>query len=536
VSRLRQKLKEYYSSNGSADRVVIDFPQRSYVPAFTLREPETAGELAPVKSRRWRVPALALIIVAALIAGFVIWRTRIARPSIDSLVVLPFANLSSDPQNEYLADGLTEELTNELAQWQDLRVVARTSAFQFKGKGVDVREIGRRLNVDAVLEGSFDKQGDRIRITAQLNRASNGYHLWSRAFEARSQDMMAVQDEMARSIAVAVRRVGKNIPAPPTASTTNTEAHDLYLRANYQFALRTPESLRKSRELFQAAVDRDPSYSNAYRGIARAEIALIHITAEEPRAGLDRGRRALEKALNLDPRDAEAHGQMADLDYVYDWDWPRAEQEFRLAVEDGAQATTHSFYGWALATRGRFEEAHRHFRIAEDLDPLNSGPRTNQVMAFYLDRRYPEAKRILEDMVDSKIGALDGHLLLGLMASAEHDCGQVKTHFEWAAQSFSAPMTKFGLALAAACSGQRDLARQYLAKAAEPSGTAFASPYQLALGYAYLGDKDSALGFLEKSAEAREGQILYLKYDPLFDGIRSDARFIGLEKRVGLDP
>jgi tetratricopeptide (TPR) repeat protein len=156
-------------------------------------------------------------------------------------------------------------------------------------------------------------------------------------------------------------------------------------------------------------------------------------------------------------------------------------------------------------------------------------------MAYYLERRYREAKRVLEDFIDSKVAVLDGHLLLGLIAAADRDCGQAATNFEWTALSFPAPMTKFGLALAAACSGQTDQARHYLAQAAEP-GKAFASPYQLGLGYAYLGDKEPALAFLEKSAEAREGQILYLKYDPLFDGIRSDARFISLEKRVGLDP
>jgi len=140
-------------------------------------------------------------------------------------------------------------------------------------------------------------------------------------------------------------------------------------------------------------------------------------------------------------------------------------------------------------------------------------------LAFYLERRYAEAKRILGDMLNSS--ALDGHILLGVVAVAEHDCDQARAHFEWAARTFPAPVTKFGLALAAACSGERDRARQYLAQASEPSGTAFASPYQLALGYAYLGDKDSAIAFLEKSAEAKEGQILYLRYDPLFDGIRS---------------
>ena len=297
VSRLRQKLKEHYSNGGKSDRIVIDFPQRSYVPTFRFASPVAAVQGKKDRGTwRWAVAAGMAVIVGAF-AG---WRaTHAVQQPIRSFVVLPFGNLSPSPQDQYLADGLTEELTNQLAQSPDLRVVARTSAFQFKGKALDVREIGRRLNVDAVLEGSFERQGERIRITAQLNLASNGYHLWSRAFEARSQDMMTVQDEMARSIASAVRGVGREVAPPQSlhASTNSPAAHDLYLQANYELSRHTPDSYRKGRALLDSALEQDPSYVNAYLGIARAEIALIHITAEAPREGLERAKAALEKAL-----------------------------------------------------------------------------------------------------------------------------------------------------------------------------------------------------------------------------------------------
>jgi TolB-like protein/Flp pilus assembly protein TadD len=543
MSRLRLKLRDYYDSGGRADPIVIEFPKRGYVPRFTFRQqgapvpPEDERSLPPEPHRKPGGWIAALIPVIVVLAGLAYWGMhRSAAGPLKSLVVLPFENYSKDPQNEYLADGFTEELTNQLAQWRELRVVARTSAFMFKGKAVDVRRIGHQLNVDAVLEGSCVKQADRIKITAQLSRASDGYHLWSRSFEARSDDMLSVQDEMARAIAVAVHGVGRDSPAAAASlSTTNAAAHDLYLRANYQLSQHTPKSVDNALDLLHAAVKLDPGYVSAYILIERCEIALIHYTAEPPKQGLDKAKEALETALRLDPHSADAHGEMADLVAVYGWDWPRAEREFRLALEQGGQATTHSFYGSQLANRGRFEEAQRQFRIAEDLDPLSMGPRFNQAMAFYLERRYSDARRVLQGMLDINPNQWDVHLILGVVAFPQGDCATAASEFGIAAKLYQAPVTQFGLALASACRGDDAEARRHLAEAEKGDG-AFVSPYQLAMVYATLKDKDTAISYLEKSADAKEGQILYLKYEPFFDGIRSDLRFVALEKRVGLKP
>lgn len=293
VSRLRLKLKDYYDNGGRSDPIVIELPQRGYIPRFTFRKMEASAPapaeqpLPPEPRRKPAVWIAASIVLIAALAGLVYWGIhRSAAGPLKSLVVLPFENYSKDPQNEYLADGFTEELTNQLAQWRELRVVARTSAFVFKGKAVDVRQIGRELNVDAVLEGSCVKQADRIKITAQLSRASDGYHLWSRSFEARSDDMLSVQDEMARAIAVAVHGVGRDAPASAASlSTTNAAAHDLYLRANYQLSQRTTKSVESALNLLQAAIKLDPGYVSAYILIERCEIALIHYTVEPPKQG-----------------------------------------------------------------------------------------------------------------------------------------------------------------------------------------------------------------------------------------------------------
>ena|SRR5579875_2839388 len=233
------------------------------------------------------------------------------------------------------------------------------------------------------------------------------------------------------------------------------------------------------------------------------------------------------------------HGHIlrgANLIEVYDWDWHRAEREFRRAITEGAQAPPYSSYGYLLATRGRFREAQTQLRIAQDLDPLAMYARFNQFFAFYLEHNYPEAKRALRGMLETNPDQLDAHFMLGVTAAVERDCAAARNEFEWSARKFSAPITKFGLALSAACDGRREQARKYLADAAKPNKNGYNSPYQLALGYAVIGDKEAVLSFLEKSADARESQMLYLKYEPLFDGIRSDPRYIALERRVGLLP
>jgi TolB-like protein/Tfp pilus assembly protein PilF len=544
TSRIRQKLKDYYAGEGLADDIVIDIPPRSYAPTITFREPaasskEPVPEVPPTPGFPWKkiiVPSLAALIVLAFLAGRAGFRFNSPpNPPSGSIVVLPFQNLSPDGNLEYIADGVTEELTNQLAQWQTLRVVARTSAAQFKGKGVDIREIGRRLNASAALEGSVGVQQDRVRITAQLNRTSDGYHLWSHSYEGPYSDIMAIQAEVAGAVESAVYKLGKTPPPPAQhVSTSNPEAHDLYLQANYQFAKRTPESQTASLALFEKAVAKDPSYVAAYIGIARSEIARIHYTTEVPKEGLERVRAALEKAIAIDPDSAEAHGMLGYIAYNYDWDWPRAEHEYRLALEHGAESTTQSFYAAGLASRGRFGEAREHFRIAQDLDPLGTGPRFNQMLAFYQERKYKEAITALHGLLDMNPNLLDAHLFLGLIGAIQHDCNTATTEFEWSAQRYQMPVTKFGLAVSSACRGETAQARRYLAEM-EAGGTGFASPYQLALGFAFLHDKDEAFNYLEKSANAREGQILYLKYEPVFDEIRTDPRYIALERRVGLE-
>jgi Tfp pilus assembly protein PilF len=273
---------------------------------------------------------------------------------------------------------------------------------------------------------------------------------------------------------------------------------------------------------------------NPYIGIARVEIQLVHLTAEPPEEAIPRARTALETALRHDPTSGEARGLLADIIAIYDWDWPRAEREFRRALADGAQSTTRSLYGSLLATRGRFREAQAQLRLAEDADPLGMSPRFNQFLAFLLEHDYASARRILQDMLDLRHDQFDARFMLGLLDVLEHDCSGARREYEWAAQRLAAPVTQIGLALADACSGDRAAALAHIRQAEQASPRGYTSPYQLAIAYAAIGDRESALSWLERSAARKEMQILYLKYDAAFDSIRSEPRYVALERRVGL--
>jgi TolB-like protein len=535
-SRLRQKLREYYAGDGQADGIRIDFPQRSYAPVFTFRG---AGAMpAPgVSASRWWPWAVstAVVILATAAVGYRSW-TAHPHP-INAIVVLPFVNLSPDHQDDYLADGITEELTNDLAQSKDLRVVARTSASLFKGKAADIREVGRKLNVDTAIEGSIERVGNRIRITAQMNRTADGYHMWSHAYDSSTLDLLSVQEDISRSIAAAVTNSGaKVVDGNAMDSTRDAEAHDLYLRANYQRSLHTPESYTQALALFTQATGKDPAYVNAWIGIARARIDLVHLTVQPPDEAFPAARVAIEKALQLDPSCAEARGLLAVLIASYDWDWTRAEPEFRRSIADGARAPTRALYGALLAMHGRFREAHAEVRVAEDLDPLALPARFDEYMVFFLEHDFIGARRVLQGMLQQNPDQFDAHFLLGELGALEHNCMEARKELEWCARKFPSPITKIGLADASACEGSKAAARAYLEESTRPDKGGYTSPYESAVVYAAIGDDDKTLALLEKSAARKEMQILYIEYEPIFQSLRSNKRFIALEKRVGLVP
>jgi TolB-like protein/Tfp pilus assembly protein PilF len=457
-------------------------------------------------------------------------------PASPSIAVLPMENLSGDPAQDYFADGFTDELVTELARIRSLRVISRTSTMAFKGSRKTVPEIAGQLHVRYILEGSVARDAQRVRVIAQLIDAATDTHVSARTYNADVKDIFDVQGRISRAIADDVR-----IDLSPEEKTRLTaihpvdpEAHDLYLRASYQFAQQTPDSIRQSLALFRAAIMKDPSFALAYVGVAEAEASLLQITAESPEETVRQEKDALSKALDLDPHLGDARGLLASIAYYHDWNWPLAEREFRLAIAEGAQAPTEQRFGVVLATRGRADEATAHLQRALELDPLGKSPRVSQFFGLYFQRKYADARRELNDLLATSPNFLAGHVMLANVARVQNDCAQSAVEAGWVEKHYPSPMADFVSALASSCRGNDADARRSLESAAASKGHLLASPYQIALGYASTGDRDAALSWLRRSADMREPQVLYIKVDPLFDSIRSDPSFIALEKRVSL--
>jgi TolB-like protein/Tfp pilus assembly protein PilF len=505
--------------------------------------PSAAGGNLEYSAYRKPFVWAALALAMALVVGLVFLRRSAEAPvpappraAPPILAVLPMANLSGDPGQEYFADGFTDELVTDLAQIRALRVISRTSTLPYKGSRKPLPQIARELHARYVLEGSVVREGARVRVTAQLIDAKTDTHISAHSYVGAVKDVFDVEDRISRAI---VNDVDLDLSPGERARLAaareiDPQAHDLYLKASYAFAQQTPDSIRQSLTLYKAAANKAPSFARAYLGIAQAETALLQITAESPAESVRREKEALAKALTIDPHLGDAHGMLATLTYTYDWDWPRAEREFRVALAEGAQAPTEQRFGAYLITRGQFEEGTAHVQKALELDPLGNSPRVNQFFGLYFQRKFADASRELVELLAQKPDFLAGHALLGLVSMIQHNCRETAAQAEWVGKHFASPLASFESALASICANDPADARRYLATASASNGRPYASPYQLALGYAAIHDHAAALSYLEKSAAIREPQILYLKVEPLFDGLRREARYIALEQRLGL--
>lgn len=547
VSRLRQNLKEYYAGPGQGDGTFIDLPPRSYAPSIAFPEPAQAVEVHPSipaaaqtsprssRLRWWYGLGLAAVLLTGVgIARLISWNARRHVPAIQSLVVLPFQDLSSNHQSEYLADGLTDEITNDLANLNDLRVIARTTAFEFKGKGVDVRQIGRQLNVEAALEGSLVREGNRVRIRAQLNRTSDGYHLWSHAYDIDSHDLIGVQQQIAQSIADDMNLGRAQAPGGvrPRAFTSDPEAHDLYLRGMEALNSGSTGSLEKAAGSFQSAIDKDHSFAMAWLGLARAHDLMQ--SSVVPGISYEQVGTEARHALDLDPTLAEAHETLAIIAWERDYDWPSAEREFRLAVANNgsASARSHAVYAYHLAERSRFPESHQHLRTAQELSPLEVLPFINEGWVYFFERRYDQAERVFKRILEMHPDNPWPLYGLAYMKSMLGDCqagGEYARKLDQLAPNdFRTQSVHWNLLV---CQGDVAKARKLLDAVAPKI-----SPFHAGASYAVLGDKERALEYLDRAVTEHDNLVTSMGVTPYLDSLRSDPRFAALERRVGLDP
>ncbi len=460
-----------------------------------------------------------------------------ARPVTErSIAVLPFMNLSSDPENEYFSDGITEEILNALVKVSDLKVASRTSAFAFKGHQGDVREIAEKLGVATVLEGSVRKANVRVRITAQLIGAHDGYHLWSETYDRELQDIFAIQDDIAQAIVTALKATlatdeGEKLVVP---TTDNLEAYTLYLKGRFHYNKDTEADLRKSLELYQQALRQSPDYARAWAGIADS---WMHLADDyvPPERGYTAAKEAAEKALELEPELAEAHTARGKVLGWYDWDFAAGELALRRAVAANPNyADAHWALGSLLPTTGHLKEGLKEIRTAQTLDPLS--PHTSYWNARYLiyARRTEEAIEEIRKALDMDPGFAYGWTTLGRAQLLEGKSEEALESLRRGAQAGRSKTFQAFLAYGLAAAGREKEARQILETIARGEGADYVRSEILAAVHGALGDRDEAFRQLERAYAERSAGLIYLHLDPMYDSLRDDPRFGALVEKIGL--
>jgi serine/threonine protein kinase/tetratricopeptide (TPR) repeat protein len=459
-----------------------------------------------------------------------------AAPTEKSVAVLPFANLSADPENEYFADGMTDELINALAKVSGLRVVSRTSAFAFKGKQLDVRSIGAQLNVQAVVEGSVRRAGRRLRLSAQLTNVADGYQLWSETFDRELEDVFAMQDELSRGIVntLQIRLLGPQSGGLVKSSTDDFEAYTLYLKGRHFWNRRTEPSLWRGLEYFEQALLRDPNYAPAHAGVADSYAILGFYCAIPPTEAFPQAREAARRALERDGTLAEARPALAYVAMYHDWDWAGAEREFRHAIAlNPGYSTTHQWYGNYLAVLGRFDESIAEFTRAIALDPLSPLKNAALGWGYYFARRYDEAvaqcRRALE--LDPELAV--AHAWLGMAREQQRASSDAIAAFREAVRLSDRNVANLAsLAHALGIAGVAGEARALLEELTAIRAGRYVSGYDMALAQLGAGDPVEAVGWLERAYEERAHAAVFLKVDPRLDPLRSSPAFARLLDRL----
>ena len=549
--KLRARLREYYESEGREDPLIIDLPKGGYVPAFRVRGKEEPKEVPPPAvalemPAEARPPWHKYAIVAAfvsLIFGAAIYATMRGRsgvppraPEMSSIAVLPFADLSADRDQEYFCDGMTEEIIDSLTKMGGFRVVARTSSFAFKGKQQDVREIGKKLNVGYVLEGSVRKDGNRLRVTAQLNGVNDGYHLWSETYERELKDVFAVQDEISRAIVNTLQvKLASSSPTKRPAPE-NLETYDLYLQGRYHWSRWRSEGAEKAIQSFEQAIAKDPKYAAAYAGLADSYAWMGFFSALPPNDAMPKAKQYARKALELDDSLSDAHCSLAYVNALYDFDWPAAEREFKRAIQLNPNSwSAHFGYGITyLCPRGKTAEGLQETKLARELDPLS--PVTNNYLglALVMNRQSEAGVEQFRKALSLDPNFSEAHLHLANVYLDSRKFDQFYPELERARGD--APEWRIDLARAvgAAIQGKTSEALRLVHKWEHPPPNVFVRPTSIASVYACLRDKENLLFWLEKAYTERDGVLAFMREQHSFDPYRKEPRFIAVFQKVGL--
>jgi TolB-like protein/DNA-binding winged helix-turn-helix (wHTH) protein/Tfp pilus assembly protein PilF len=489
------------------------------------------------------VPALSLVLLAVAI----VWvsrfnvgqgKTRNMAP-IRSLAVLPLANLSGDPSQEYLADGLTEELITDLAQIKSLQVISRTSVMQYRSVKKPLPEIARDLQVDAIVEGAVLRSGQKVRITAQLIQARTDRHLWAQTYERDIRDLISLQDEVAREIA---RQIGTQLTSMEQARLSaprpvDPKAYEDYLQGRYFWNKREQEGYKEAIAHFEQAIHADPNYAQGYAGLADTYALLgswPNATMARKEA-MPKAKALALKALELDDTLAEAHTSLAFVEMHYEWNFSAAEKEFQRAIElNPSYATAHEWYAFDLVAMRRLDDALAEIRRAQQVDPLSLIINTDLGEILNYAGQPDAAVEQCEKVLALNPSFFHAHGILASTYLGKKMYLKAVAELRKAAQGPANPWFVGELAYALALSGRRTEAQQLLHDLTRPSQKHYGVALDMALVHAGLGDKKQAFWWLEKAYQERSGAMILLNVAPVFDRLRSDSRFVDLVRRVGL--
>ena len=557
-----QQIRAALDDDADTPRYVETLPRRGYRFIAPVQDPSKKTAVAaqpvsptptpvtpPVPVRRFYwlqaalVAAILLVIIGVLAwTNPAEWRTRLFGGSpgpVRTIAVLPLLNLTGDANQDYFADGMTEALTTDLAQMESMQVISRSSTMQYKGAKKPLPVIARELHADAVVEGSVQRVGDRVRVTAQLIRAATDKHLWAETYERDFRDVLALQDDVASSIATQIERRLGGPRAQPAAKVQaiDPQAYETYLKANYyldQF------DLVKSFEYYNDAIKLDPNYAPAYAHLARAYFFLGFFDAIPPSQAWGKVKELALLTIAKDDRLPEGHDALALAKVHYDWDFAGGEQEFKRALElNPNSADIHHDYAHYLMAMGRMNESAAESQRAVDRDPVDDGLTDCLCWHSFAARKYDESIRIARDVLGRHPDDAFEEVILGWNYEQKGLREGAVAEFKKAvALTSSDPMFSTfylaGLGHAYALSGQKSDAEQTLQTLLDRTKKSYVSPFEIATIYAALGDKEKAFAWLDRAVADRSSWLVYSKWEPRLNPLRSDPRFEPLLRKIGL--
>jgi eukaryotic-like serine/threonine-protein kinase len=490
-----------------------------------------------IRQRKLGLAIAALVLIAAGIGTFLVFRSRPANVAIKSIAVMPFVNESGNADLEYLSDGMTETLINSLSQIPNLSVKARSSVFRYKGKEVDPKKVASELGVQAILTGHVIQRGDQLTLSVELIDGLTENTIWGNKYERKGSDLVSLQSEVARDVSGKLKSKisGADAAKVEKSFTANPEAYQLYLKGIFYWNKRNPESLKRSIEFFNQAIEKDPAYALAYAGLAEAYVLLPEYYAGTPRDCYPKATAAAKRALELDGSLAEARTALAHA-FAQDFKFPEAEREFRQAIQMNPNyATAHQWYATVLLVTKRYDESVAEGKRAQEIDPLSLIITTNMAGYYFYQGKYDEALPYAKATVDMDPNFFLGRNTLGLIYEMKGSYAEALIEAKRVLELNDDPNYLANLAHLYAVSGKRNEALKTLEQMKQiASGGRYISGYSFAVVYIGLGDKDKAIEQLERSFEYRAPDFLYVAVDPYFKDLHSDPRFVDLMHRAGL--